>query len=82
MDVILNDDNQMKLDLDETWEDEYFIFGWMIFANLDELIVDEGGCIMVIWMYELRSSEWTEIGWMKVSQTTFGSVHDLKLDSE
>jgi hypothetical protein len=29
----------------------------MIFANLDELIVDEGGCIMVIWMYELRSSE-------------------------
>jgi hypothetical protein len=27
------------------------------FVNLDELIVDEGGCIMVIWMYELRSSE-------------------------
>jgi hypothetical protein len=24
---------------------------------LDELIVDEGRCIMVIWMYELRSSE-------------------------
>jgi hypothetical protein len=27
MDVILNDDNQMKLDLDETREDEYLIFG-------------------------------------------------------
>jgi hypothetical protein len=26
-------------------------------VNLDELIVDEGGCIMVIWMYKLRSSE-------------------------
>jgi hypothetical protein len=27
MDVILNDDNRMKLDLDETREDEYLIIG-------------------------------------------------------